>query len=62
MYIEPSLVASSLAFAFSNLAIQATDLGPRTLPSQVEADLTISVTVIGPAAYQGTLVLWVNLC
>lgn len=33
-YTQPSLVASSLAFAFSSLAMRATDLGPRTLPPQ----------------------------
>jgi len=31
---QPSLVASSLAFAFSILAMRAVDLEPRTLPPQ----------------------------
>ena len=31
---QPSLVASSLALAFSSLAMRATDLGPSTLPPQ----------------------------
>ena len=34
VHTQPSLVASSLAFAFSSLAMRATDFGPRTLPPQ----------------------------
>ena len=32
VHTQPSLVASSLAFAFSSLVMRATDFGPKTLP------------------------------
>ena len=66
VYIKPSLVASSLPFAFSSLATQATNFRPRTLPPPVTADLIISVTVTGPDSFhllsQRSFVFSVNLC